>query len=84
VRDHRQRAELDQEQQRQARPGDAPGEEREFGMKGHIDVDADTVLVHTVTCTPASVADVTKVDTLLHGIEKTVHDDAGNTGVAKR
>jgi len=47
-------------------------------------VDADTGLVHTVTCTPASVADVSQVDTLLHGKEKTVHGDAGYTGVGKR
>jgi len=55
-----------------------------FGMKAHIGVDADSGLVHTVTCTPASVADVTQVDTLLHGKEKTVHGDAGYTGVGKR
>ena len=55
-----------------------------FGMKAHIGVDADTGLVHTVTCTPASVAGVTQVDTLLHDKEKTVHGDANYTGVAKR
>jgi len=37
-----------------------------------------------VTCTPASVADVTQVDTLLQGKQKTAHRDAGYTGVAKR
>jgi|GEM_PF-2747550 len=52
------------------------------GMKAHIGVDAGQV--RTVTCTPASVANVTQVDTLLHGKEKTVHGDAGYTGVAKR
>jgi len=60
------------------------GKQWYFGMKAHICVDADTGLVHTVTCTPASVADVTQVDTLLHGKEKTVHGGAGYTGVAKR
>jgi len=52
-----------------------------FNMKTHIGVDADIGLVHTVTCMPASVADVTQVDKLLHRKEKTVHGDAGNTGI---
>ena len=47
-----------------------------FGMKAHIGADADSGLEHTMT--------VTQVDTLLHGKEKTVHGDAGYTGVAKR
>ena len=33
-----------------------------FGMKAHIGVDADSGLVHTVTTTPANVADVTQAE----------------------
>src|SRR3546814_3688743 len=38
-----------------------------FGMKAHIGVDTDSGLVHTVTTTPANVADVTQTGALLHG-----------------
>lgn len=46
-----------------------------FGMKAHIGVDVESGLVHTVTTTPANVGDVTEVDELLHGKEKTVYAD---------
>lgn len=55
-----------------------------FGMKAHIGVDAESGLTHTVTTTAANKADVTEVDKLLHGKEKTVHADAGYTGAEKR
>lgn len=55
-----------------------------FGMKAHIGVDADSGLVHTVVGTAANVADVTQTAEVLHGEEKTVHLDAGYTGVEKR
>ena len=55
-----------------------------FGMKAHIGVDADSGLVHTVTTTPANVADVTQAEHLLHGKETYLHGDAGFTGVEKR
>ena len=55
-----------------------------FGMKAHIGVDADSGLVHTVTTTPANVADVTQVEHLLHGKEEVLHGDSGFTGVEKR
>jgi IS5 family transposase len=46
------------------------------GMKAHISVDVESGLVHTVP-PPANVGDVTEVDKLLHGQEKTVYADAG-------
>jgi len=55
-----------------------------FGMKAHIGVDEETGQVHTVTTTPANVADVNEVENLLHGKEKRVHADAGYTGADKR
>jgi IS5 family transposase len=42
-----------------------------FGMKGHIGVDAESNLVHSLVGTEANVADVTHVDQLLHGEELT-------------
>lgn len=53
-------------------------------MKAHIGVDVESGLVHTVTTTPANVADVTEVAELLHGKEKTVYADAGYIGADKR
>jgi transposase, IS5 family len=55
-----------------------------FGMKAHIGVDVESGLVHTVTTTPANVADVSETSKLLHGEEKSVHADAGYTGAQKR
>lgn len=55
-----------------------------FGMKAHIGVDAESGLVHTVTTTPANVADVVEVGNLLHGKEKRVYADAGYIGAEKR
>lgn len=55
-----------------------------FGMKAHIGADVESGLVHTVTTTPANVADVVETSKLLHGEEKSVHGDAGYTGADKR
>lgn len=60
------------------------GQQWYFGMKAHIGVDVESGLVHTVTSTAANVADVTEVDKLLHGKEKTVYADAGYIGAEKR
>lgn len=49
-----------------------------------IGVDAESGLVHTVTTTPANVADITETAALLHGEEQTVFADAGYTGAEKR
>lgn len=53
-------------------------------MKAHIGADMASGLVHTVTTTPASTADVTQTERLLHGKEKRVWNDAGYTGANKR
>lgn len=53
-------------------------------MKAHVGVDAESVLVHSLVGTPASVADVTQVDQLLHGEETFICGDAGYAGVDKR
>ena len=55
-----------------------------FGMKAHIGVDGDSGLVHTVVSTAANAADVSQVEHLLHGEEKTVPGDAGYIGAEKR
>ena len=60
------------------------GNEWYFGMKAHIGVDAESGLVHSLTTTPANVADIVETAALLHGDEDTVFADAGYTGVAKR
>ena len=50
-----------------------------FGMKAHIGADTANGLVHTVLGTAAKVADVKKIDDLLHGDEQEVHGDKGYT-----
>jgi IS5 family transposase len=55
-----------------------------FGMKAHIGADAKSGLVHSLEGTPANVSDVSQTKHLLHGEEKSVHADAGYTGVEKR
>lgn len=59
------------------------GNERHFGMKAHIGVDAATGLVHSLIGMAANVADVTQVDQLLHGQESHVVGDTGYTDAAK-
>ena len=53
------------------------GNQRHFGMKAHIAVDADSGLVHTVTTTPANEADIGQIADLLHGKEQHVWADSG-------
>ena len=60
------------------------GNQRHFGMKAHIGVDADSGLVHTVIGTAANVNDVTQAGALLHGEEEVAFGDAGYQGVHKR
>jgi IS5 family transposase len=60
------------------------GQQWYFGMKAHIGVDAASGLVHTVIGTAANVSDIACAAQALHGEEKTVHVDAGYTGVEKR
>jgi transposase, IS5 family len=54
------------------------------GMKAHIGVDADSVLVHTVTTTAANAHDITQAAKLLHDEESDVFADSGYLGVDKR
>lgn len=60
------------------------GSEWHFGMKAHIDVDADSELVHTVIGTSGNVADLVQGNSLLHGQEKDGFGDAGYQSVNKR
>lgn len=60
------------------------GNQWHFGMKAHIGADADSGLVHSLTCTAANVADVNETASLLHGEEEVVFADAGYTGAEKR
>jgi IS5 family transposase len=55
-----------------------------FGMKAHLGADRDSKRVHTGVVPAANVADVTQTAELLHGAEKQVHADAGDTGAEKR
>ena len=55
-----------------------------FGMKAHIEVDADSSLVHTVRGTAATVNDVVEGNSLLHGDETVVFADASYQGADKR
>jgi len=60
------------------------GNQWHHGMKGHIGVDAESGLVHTVVGTAANVNDVTQAHALVHGEETDVFADAGYQGVDKR
>jgi len=48
-----------------------------FGMKGHIGVDVDSGIVHSVEGTAANVHDRNKLHSLLHGEEKAIFGDQG-------
>jgi IS5 family transposase len=48
-----------------------------FGMKGHIGVDVDSGIVHSVEGTAANVHDRNKLRDLLHGEEKAIFGDSG-------
>ena len=60
------------------------GNQWHFGMKAHIGVDADSGLVHTVSCTSGNEHDITQAHQLLHGQEKSVWADARYQSVEKR
>src|ERR1035437_1220562 len=78
-----QRAQFDEERDRQARSRDASDQEGPavyFGAKAHIGVDSKEVVVHSVITTAASVADAHMLPDLLHGEEKKVWGDAGYQG----
>lgn len=60
------------------------GNQRHFGMKAHIGVDADSGLVHTVVGTAVNVNDVTQASAWVHAEEADVFADAGYQGVSKR
>mgnify|MGYP000755766351 FL=1 len=55
-----------------------------FGYKEHIDVDADSGLVHTVETTSANVHDSNMVAELLQGAEEDVYGDSGYLGAEKK
>lgn len=48
-----------------------------FGMKIHVGADVDSGLAHTVSVTPANVADVTELPNLLREDDQAVFGDAG-------
>lgn len=60
------------------------GNQRHFGMKAHIGVDADSGVVHSVVGTSANAADITQTEHVLHGEEREIFADAGYTGASKR
>ena len=60
------------------------GNQRYFGMKAHIGVDAESGLVHTVRGTSGHVSDIAEANSLLHGEESIVFGDAGYQGIEKR
>ena len=53
------------------------GNQWHFGMKAHIGVDPESGLVHTIECTTAKVADITMMESCLHGEETLVLGDRG-------
>jgi len=55
-----------------------------YGMKVHIGVDKDSVLIHSVETTTANVHDITRTAHLLHGQEEVIYGDAGYQGIEKR
>ena len=60
------------------------GNQRYFGMKAHIGVDAESGLVHTVRGTSGHVSDIAEANSLLHGAESIAFGDAGYQGIEKR
>ena len=53
------------------------GNQWHFGMKAHIGVDPESGLVHTIECTTAKVADISMMESCLHGEETLVLGDRG-------
>jgi transposase, IS5 family len=55
-----------------------------YGYKGHIGMDEDTDVIHTIEFTTANVHDSNKFDDLLLGTEKRVHADKGYANKERR
>jgi len=55
-----------------------------YGMKAHIEADAESGLVHTVRGNSGHVSDIAEGNTLLHGDESVAFCDAGYQGIEKR
>lgn len=53
------------------------GAKTTYGYKGHIGVDADTTIIHSVEFTAANVHDTNRFDELLTGSEASVYADKG-------
>lgn len=60
------------------------GNERKFGMKCHIGVDAGSGLVHTITVTAANEHDITQAAALIREDDEVVYGDSGYLGIQKR
>lgn len=68
-------------------PGMASGKKGanyRYGMKVHTGTDLDSGIVHSITFTPANVADVSETDHLLHGEEDLVVGDKGDVDGARK
>ncbi len=50
-----------------------------FGMKLHVGADVNSGVVHSVTTTPANVADITELPNLLRDSDQVIFGDAGYT-----
>jgi transposase, IS5 family len=57
------------------------GNQWHHGMKGHIGIDAESCIVHSMVSTAANVNDVNLAGALLHGDEPSAYGDAGYRGV---
>ena len=55
-----------------------------FSMKCHVDVDAGSGLVHTITVTSANKHDITETVNLIREDDEVVYGDSGYLGVQKR
>jgi len=60
------------------------GNEWYFGMQGHIGVDSQTKLIHSVAATAANVHDSQFLGDLLHGKETRVWGDSAYSGQGER
>ena len=58
------------------------GQQWYFGMKGHVGVDSQSKLIHSVEVTPANIHDSQVLPWLLHGDERRVWGDSAYAGQA--
>jgi IS5 family transposase len=56
------------------------GNQWHYGMKAHIDADADSGLMHSMATTVANAHDITHAYALLHGQETDFFADSGHPG----